>query len=254
MKFDIGTELETLGLSPNEAKVYLASLKVGASTAQLLAAKATISRPTTYIMIESLVKRGLMSSYFKGKKKYFSAANPNQLVYIVNNLKRDALEKEAAVGKIIDALGKMVDEEKAAMVVRIIDGQDCIQELQRDILDSGASETFELVNIDEVRQWIPPVYKGDIREKLVLKCKTRSLYICSTGKITDRQLPAGSRHEARFLDAKRYPLRGNVVIFADRVAYISFGTKNSAIIIRDGGLAETMKTMFNALWDKGEQE
>lgn len=254
MKYDIGAELETLGLSQNEAKVYLASLKAGPTTAQMLAAKATISRPTTYIMIESLVKKGLMSSYFKGKKKYFAAANPNQLTYIVNNLKREALEKEAAVAKIVDALGKMVDEEKTATSIRVLEGAESTSEVQRDILESGATETFELVNIDEARKWVPPVYKGDIREKLVLKCKTRSLYNSSTGKILDWQLPKGNRHEGRYLDSRTQPLHGNIVIYADRVALTSYGAKKVTIITRDQGLATTMKTMFNALWEKGEQE
>jgi len=254
MKYDIGAELETLGLSQNEAKVYMASLKVGPTTAQMLAAKATISRPTTYIMIESLVKKGLMSSYFKGKKKYFAAASPNQLKYIVNNLKREALEKEAAVEKIVEVLGKMVEEEQSATLIRVFEGAESTSEVQRDILESGATETFELVNIDEARKWVPPVYKGDIREKLVLKCKTRSLYNASTGKIADWQLPKGSRHEGRYLDAKIHQLHGNVVIYADRVAYTSYGVKKTSVIIRDRGLAESMKTMFNALWEKGEKE
>ncbi|MEY4744239.1 MAG: hypothetical protein RL272_184, partial [Candidatus Parcubacteria bacterium] len=71
MREDLAKELQKIGLSENEAKVYLAGLELGPSTAQMMAAKATVSRPTTYIMIESLIKRGLMSSFQKGKKRYF---------------------------------------------------------------------------------------------------------------------------------------------------------------------------------------
>lgn len=254
MKLNVATELETLGLSQNEAKIYLASLKLGPATAQHLAAKATISRPTTYIMIESLVKRGLISSYFKGKKKLFMAANPNQLTYIVSHLKREALEKEAAVGKIVEALGQMVDEEKNATTVRVLEGPEGSVELQRDIIESGAAETYEIVNIDEARKWIPPMHKGDIREKITLKTKCRSIYTYSKGKITDRQRTAGSKSESRYLDQKKFPLAGEVIAYGDRVVLTSFAPKKTAVIIRDAGLATTVKTMFDALWDKAEKE
>lgn len=255
MKLNVAAELETLGLSQNEAKVYLASLKLGPATAQHLAAKATISRPTTYIMIELLVKRGLMSSYFKGKKKLFSAANPNQLTYIVSHLKREALEKEAAVGKIVEALGKMIDEEKAATTVRVIDGPEGTVEIQRDILESGAKETFELVNRDDVRKWIPPMRKGDIREKLALKLKCRSMYTSSHGKGYDYQRPSGSTGESRYLDGKKFSVSGEVLVYADRVCLGSFSSaKKTSVIIRDKGIAESVKTMFLALWDKAEKE
>lgn len=253
MKLDIRAELETLGLSQNEAKIYLASLKLGPATAQHLAAKGTLSRPTTYIMIESLVKRGLMSSYFKGKKKFFAAANPNQLTYIVSNLKREALEKEAAVGKIVEALGKMVDDEKNATVVRILEGPESTVEVQKDILESGADEAFELVNRDEARKWIPPMRSGDIREKIALKLKTRSIYTTTLGKQTDYVPPKGSKGESRYLDGKKYPVNGEVITYADRVLMTSYVPKQTTVMIRDKGLAETTKTMFLALWEKAEK-
>ncbi|MEY4722500.1 MAG: hypothetical protein RLZZ324_13 [Candidatus Parcubacteria bacterium] len=254
MKLDIGNELETLGLSQNEAKVYLASLRTGPTTAQMLAAKSGISRPTTYIMIESLMKKGLMSSYIKGKKKFFAAANPNQLTYIVNGLKQEALAKEAAVGKIVEALGKMVEEEKAATTIRVLEGPEGTHELQRDVLESGATETFELVNVDEARKWIPPMHKGDIREKITTKTKCRSLYTYSKGKIIDRIRPEGSKTESRYLDGSKYPIVGEVAMYADRVALTSYSPKKVTVIIRDPGVAQTMKTLFTSLWEKGEQE
>jgi HTH-type transcriptional regulator, sugar sensing transcriptional regulator len=254
MKLDISAELQTLGLTQSEAKVYLASLKLGPATAQLLAAKSGTSRPTAYIMIESLAKRGLMSSYFKGKKKYFAAADPHQLTYIVQHLKREALEKEAAVGKIIEELGKIVEAEKNVTEVRVLEGSEVTVDIQRDIMESGAEEAFELINRDEVRKWIPPMRTGDIREKIALKLKTYSMFTSVHGKGIDFVRPAGSKSESRYLDGKKYPVHGEVLVYGDRICIESLVPKKTAIIIRDKGLAETIKTMFKALWDKAEKE
>ena len=58
--------LKKIGLSENEAKVYLATLELGSSTAQQIAQKAELKRPTTYVQLETLMKRGLVTSFEKG--------------------------------------------------------------------------------------------------------------------------------------------------------------------------------------------
>ena len=62
------TQLKHIGLSENEAKVYLAMLELGPSPVLEIAAKAGINRPTAYAQIESLKKMGLVSMQTKGKK------------------------------------------------------------------------------------------------------------------------------------------------------------------------------------------
>lgn len=85
--------LKNLDLSEKEAVVYLASLELGSSTIQEIAKKSQISRSTAYEVIESLIKKGLMSSLTKGKKKYFSAAAPETLTTLID-IKERELEKE----------------------------------------------------------------------------------------------------------------------------------------------------------------
>ena len=72
-------ELNYLGLNEKEAKVYLAALELGKSSVQNIAKKADVNRATTYVVIEALIKRGLMSSANENKKQYFIAEAPEKL-------------------------------------------------------------------------------------------------------------------------------------------------------------------------------
>ncbi|MDZ4385041.1 MAG: helix-turn-helix domain-containing protein, partial [Candidatus Moranbacteria bacterium] len=72
-------DLQEIGLNEKEARVYLSALELGQSTVQDIAKKALVNRATTYFVIESLMKSGLMSSFQKGKKQYFVAADPDRL-------------------------------------------------------------------------------------------------------------------------------------------------------------------------------
>ena len=73
------SQLRELGLSENEAKVYLAMLELGPATVLEIAAKALMNRPTVYVQIESLKQRGLVSTQSKGKKQIFIAESPSHL-------------------------------------------------------------------------------------------------------------------------------------------------------------------------------
>ena len=67
-------ELQDLGLSEKEARVYL-----GQTTADKLAKHAKVNRSTTYVQLESLMKVGLMSTHEERKKTVFAPESPELL-------------------------------------------------------------------------------------------------------------------------------------------------------------------------------
>ena len=87
-------ELKKLGLSDKEAKIYYTSLSRGPETAPNLAKLAYVVRPTTYVIIEGLIKKGLMSSFEKGKKTFYVAESPEHLLSIIRLQKKEFEERE----------------------------------------------------------------------------------------------------------------------------------------------------------------
>jgi predicted DNA-binding transcriptional regulator len=61
--------LEKLGLNEKEAKVYLALLELGQDTVQNIAQRASITRPTTYNILDALVKKGLTTQVDQDSEK-----------------------------------------------------------------------------------------------------------------------------------------------------------------------------------------
>ncbi len=93
-------ELLAYGLSEKEVDLYLALLKLGDTTANKIAEATKLSRTTIYDVAESLEKKGLIATYKKDKKYYFSANKPDALI---NRLK----EKEQIVQNILPDLKKL---------------------------------------------------------------------------------------------------------------------------------------------------
>src|SRR3989338_419131 len=92
--------LEKLGLSPNESKIYSALLEIGSSTADKISQKAGIHRRTIYDNIEKLLNKGLINFVISGNKKYFEATDPNKLKDILKE-KKEKIEKQEQILKNI---------------------------------------------------------------------------------------------------------------------------------------------------------
>ncbi|KKR30424.1 MAG: Transcriptional regulator, TrmB, partial [Parcubacteria group bacterium GW2011_GWC1_39_8] len=71
--------LKDIGLSDKEAAVYLALLSFDKALVSDISEKAKIKRPTTYVILETLAKKGLVSESNIGKKTFYIAEPPEKL-------------------------------------------------------------------------------------------------------------------------------------------------------------------------------
>lgn len=243
MQPELNKALHSLGLSENEAKIYLAGLAMGPSTAQHLAAKAIVTRPTTYIVIESLTKQGLMSSVQRGKKKLFVAGKPAELVRIVEQKKRETVENESALKKIVALLD---DAGGAGIKVPLVvyEGDDAMGAV-RDDLAAGSGDVLVLSPNDATLDSESPTSitaRGKGR-------KVKSLYAVEKG---GKAANKGDRAERRVLPIEKFPVKSEVIVAGDK-AYISNpDSRRFAIHIQDRLVVETLRGMFVALWDSAK--
>ena len=89
---EIEKVLEQLGLNEKEAKVYLACLQLGKAAVLLIAKKAALKRPNTYLILEALSAKKLISIVIEGKKKYYTAESPTKLLQL-HELKKELLNQ-----------------------------------------------------------------------------------------------------------------------------------------------------------------
>src|SRR6185369_12406710 len=79
--------LQTIGLSDKEASVYLALVQVDNAAVLDLSKKTKLKRPTVYVILESLAKKGLVSETTVGKKTHYQAEPPERLETFVDRQK-----------------------------------------------------------------------------------------------------------------------------------------------------------------------
>ena len=65
--------LQNLGLTDKEARVYTALLKRGRTSAYGIAEESGLKKPTTYVILDDLIEKGLASRIPRVRKQLFVA-------------------------------------------------------------------------------------------------------------------------------------------------------------------------------------
>lgn len=244
MQQDLVKELQGIGLSDKEAKAYLAGLELGPATAQQIAAKATVNRPSAYIAIESLIKRGLMSSFQKGKKRYFNAGKPKQLQYILDQQKRQLEMQASALQGILSRLETITGFHGESVEVQLYEGVEASRVIQ-DMLLNYNGQVLELVPLDEVRKFIPPKFEdGDVRNKFAGRLKVRAIY----SENNPGNFVPSKTVEFKTANSKDLLFKSEIIIFGNTVVMTTFDQVIKSVIIKNNLIADTMRLFFNGLW------
>ncbi len=143
-------DLQQLGLSEKEAKVYSASLELGPESVLKIAQKSGINRPTCYVQIESLINRGLVSSFIKGKKRYFSAESPDRFLDLISARAKDLRDKETSLKAILPELQNVFNLSGEKPKVRFYEGKAGLKAMQEDFLKTKEKKIQAIYNLDLV--------------------------------------------------------------------------------------------------------
>jgi sugar-specific transcriptional regulator TrmB len=103
---------------------------------------------TTYTVIESLTKHGLMSSIQKEKKTLYIAEPPERLVAFVQKKMTHMEETLLSVKTAIQELKLLQKGDKP--IVKMFEGEEALKAIQEDLVTSKPEKIDEFGNRDEL--------------------------------------------------------------------------------------------------------
>lgn len=241
-------ELQKLGLSDKEAKVYLASMELGPSPVQSIGSKAGVNRATTYVMIETLIERGLMSSFEKGKKRFFTAESPLRLLSILHKEEAELKDKMRNLEEIVPHLNALLAKVEERPRVRFYEGKEGLRAVQEDFLRTNDKRIETIYSAEYIRQ----VFTDDERKEYVRKrmekgIKVRSIYTFGKNNLTDKTA-------TRFkVPTSKFPLFCDIIMYNNNVAITSLKGRLFGIIVESKEFADTMRSIFELSWEAAEK-
>jgi len=233
---------EKLGLTKNQAVVYIALLKTGSVSIKSLVKESGLHRSRVYDALEKLEGLGLVSSVVKDYKRYFQASSPEMLLESLE-------EKKAMVRSVMPELKKFENMKREEMNASIYKGVDGLKTIHSEMLRSS-KEVYVLGAkglIFSVLKYFTPGFE---RERIKKKIKFFLIYDKKEIKKYEKEVV-----KRKFFEGKVFPegvdSHAVVNIFNDKVAIVHWKEKYpTTFVIENKEVADAFKKWFMLIYKK----
>lgn len=240
-------ELKQIGLSDKEAKVYLATLELGQASVQDISKKASVNRPTTYVILDSLIKKGLCSTYtHKDKKVRYIAESPEMIISALELEKTEIEEKQKRINDLMPQLRAIYNKQENKPVVRFFEGKEGLRTMVQEQMSSKPEILRSFYSMDDLRK----VYSSEevnkaYQDRVASKTKNKAMFTLKEGE--DRSNPS-SLDERMKIPADKFPINCDIAFFDNKVRIASLKDKLNGVIIEDKNIYETFVSLFELAW------
>jgi sugar-specific transcriptional regulator TrmB len=234
--------LEQIGLTSHEASVYLAALELGSGTTIQIAKKANIKRTTCYDILLDLKIKGLIFESTKEKRRLFIAEDPEKL-------KKDLERKEAVFLEALPQFRSLYNISGVKPKIRFYEGVEGIKEVYMDTLKySGGFYAFgseDIVKIVE-QEWMNAFIKKRVKKGVSVRAiLPKTNYVREILRENDQK----ELRSTKLIDKNKYPFSIEIDIYGHSKISLISAKENLAVIIESSEIYNTLKLIFEALWD-----
>ena len=241
-------DLEQFGLSEKEAKIYLAVLELGATTATKIAYETGVNRTTTYFAIESMIKIGLISTFEKEKTTLFSAESPMMLKHILMRREEQFKTSIQLFENFLPELLKIYEYAEEKPKVRYYEGKEGLMSIFENFLNSKTKTAEEFYSSDDLCA-IFSVKENEerlarrIKKKIFLRALYTQKYVKMSRPMTER----------RIIPQDLVSFESDILLYDDVVVIISLHEKPNGIVIHNKKITRTIRSLFNLAWNQAEK-
>jgi len=235
--------IQSVGLEPHEAALYLTGLKLGWAPASAYAKATKQNRVTTYNYLESLTKRSIFAAVQKGGAMNYAPISPEQLSI-------EARKNVEALERSMPDLRSLMGSYHREPHVRYFEGLQGIRKIYEDTLTTKDA-LLNFANSQIVRQ-----FWKEYDRQYVQKRVSNGIFLKgiapddAMGKKVHGKDNKYNR-EIRLVNAKEFPMQNEINIYDNKVAIISFSEEEAdifGVIIESKEVAETQRQIFEMAW------
>ncbi len=234
---DIAQILKPLGFTESEITTYLSTLEHGAGTALCISSRTNLSRQTTYLAIDTLMERGLMTCVEQEKGNLFSSEPPQKLLDYAQRRAQDMQNQVADLATLIPEIELRSAGERP--VVKMYEGREGVLAMIREVQNTDQRTAYEIADLDALYETVT----ADDLQPLSHRVRESQLQVHGIyagarrgGKKDDLTIHFLSPHEQGF--------RANITVFGQNVALISFVGKMHSIFIQNQAIADALRILF----------
>lgn len=236
--------LQTLGLTEDEARTYLALLKIGGSNAAALATEVGVKRTTIYPILSSLSEKGFASTYFYKSKKLYRAEKPERVAGLYE-------KKLEAFSSIIPELSTIEKKTVQQVGLRFIETKEELKKFYTGILTDYKNKTYCAIGSTPAWESIDPEFFATYRrDRARAKIKTRLL-------ITEESVTKSPNDPTLLRDVRVLPpnhtFKSTIDIFNDKILIMNPDQTALAVVIEVPSMVDIFKEIFEIVWEQSKK-
>lgn len=232
--------LEDIGLTHGEIKVYIALLELGETNVGPLKKKIQMQNSVIHLCLNNLMGKGLVNYVEKGKRRYYRATNPENLIDFLN-------EKKRRLKQVLPIL-KEKQKGKVDYEVHIYEGSKGLRAIHEDILKelNKGDEWLVLGAPREAHEKFEPYFLDVNKRRVKKKINLRGLY-----KEESREF-AKLREKMPFTKVKYLPESLSapmwITIYNNKTILLVTSEITLGIVIENHTIARNFKEYFELVW------
>lgn len=255
MPMSIRTQLEAAGLTPGEAAVYEATLTLGTAPALRISRAAKIPRATTYLILGSLEKMGLIKVHHKRNTTLFSSGSPSLLTAMID--KKEAKQKLTTKQErdvLVDLIPRLQSTWKENQEqTQLYSGIDQLKKVHADLVRHAkpGDVWYRLMPVDNL---VTVFGDKDFFWETEHKAKgmqSRLLFTTASPALRVQLLASQTKHHQRkALDGTVYRSGASVTACRDRVVVEVFRNNRdiNGVVINSDVVAALVREMLSMVW------
>lgn len=245
-------KLIDFGLSEKEAKVYLATLELEVAAVNEIAKQSGINRSSTYVVLESLKKRGLVGISDDKNIRRYVAASPDTLLHTAKAAAKKQEEIRSEIEEIVPELKALHKDTKRRPKVRIYEGREGIREVYYNMFSTKATELKVYANPGNIFKVIPDFMEHN-SERIKRDIKMYAINP-ATKECMDliKHIPPNTRDEIILIPEDKFKFTSDFAIYADTVAIVS-PLEKFGVIIENKEMVNMMSASFDLAWEEAKR-
>ncbi len=238
-------KLVEVGLTRNEAMVYISLLELGETKTGALVKKTGMHRVLIYDALESLIKKGLVSYVIKENIKYFEATDPQRLVDFIK-------EKEDLANSLLPALMAKKSLSKTKQQVSVYEGirglKSALNNMLKELSPNGVHRVFASGNMAD--KLGINYYK--FYQKIKKQNKIATFVVYDESFRAKKDIINLTVGKIRFYKMSHFPT--DTWIYNDKVLIVNYmADPPVAILIESKETAESYRNLFEEFWKKANK-
>ncbi len=229
------------GLTEKETQVYETLLYLGTTSILKASEHSGLKRPTVYLQIDELNKKGLVIQVPQGNKMLYKAADPTRLEEIAKNQLK-------AVQESMPKLRHLKERQAGRPKFSILEGKAGLETIYKEIMN--APDIYFWAKLEAVSDLFADNFEEIGRNAKQKKIPVREIINdTAADKKSSRQFAkwAGKQYSARI--APESGIENDNVIYGNVLAMFRLEENNMYVIrIEDPSVAKTYKAIFEMSW------